>query len=195
MHIWRAWSLLGSLGKSYLFLSCRKLSRILCFVRKKINWTKESLSVGGGTLPPTPQKRTNTKNWKQIFPEKELRGHVPISTLMCLWASDLYIPTIDLPILLLEICGPILGIYKSLRGTWMWKLGLRPRNLRKGIHKWDFRCSALEILLFSWPMLWTISTELRQKRFSSSSVHQRLKAFILLVVLRSFLCFTSLPNY
>jgi hypothetical protein len=26
--------------------------------------------------------------------------------------SDLYIPTIDLPILLQEICGPILGIYK-----------------------------------------------------------------------------------
>jgi hypothetical protein len=25
--------------------------------------------------------------------------------------SDLYIPTIDLPILLQEICGPILGIY------------------------------------------------------------------------------------
>ncbi len=32
--------------------------------------------------------------------------------------SDLYIPTIDLPpILLQEICGPILGIYKSLTYT------------------------------------------------------------------------------
>jgi hypothetical protein len=36
--------------------------------------------------------------------------------------SDLYIPTIGLPILLQEICGPILGIFKSR----MWKLGLRP---------------------------------------------------------------------
>ncbi len=27
-----------------------------------------------------------------------------------------------------QICGPILGIYKSLTDTWMWKLGLRPRN-------------------------------------------------------------------
>ncbi len=27
-----------------------------------------------------------------------------------------------------KICGPILGIYKSLTDTWMWKLGLRPRN-------------------------------------------------------------------
>jgi hypothetical protein len=29
--------------------------------------------------------------------------------------NDLYIPAIDLPILLQEICGSILGIYKSLR--------------------------------------------------------------------------------
>ncbi len=31
--------------------------------------------------------------------------------------SDLYIPTTYLPILLQEICGPILGIYKSLTDT------------------------------------------------------------------------------
>ncbi len=57
--------------------------------------------------------------------------------------SDLYIPTVDLTILLQEICGLILGIYKSLTDTWMWKLGLRPRNSPKVIHKWDLRCSAL----------------------------------------------------
>jgi hypothetical protein len=33
--------------------------------------------------------------------------------------SDLNIPTIDLPILLQEICGPILGIYKLLTDTWI----------------------------------------------------------------------------
>jgi hypothetical protein len=33
---------------------------------------------------------------------------------------------IDRPFLLQEICGSILGIYKSLTNTWMWKLGLRP---------------------------------------------------------------------
>jgi hypothetical protein len=43
----------------------------------------------------------NTKNFKQIFPEKELRGlspnfHIHVSV------GDLYIPTIDLPILLQE---------------------------------------------------------------------------------------------
>ena len=40
--------------------------------------------------------------------------------------SDFYIPTMDLPILLHEICGLILGIYKLLTDTWMWKLKLRP---------------------------------------------------------------------
>ncbi len=36
-----------------------------------------------------------------------------------------------LPFLLEEICGPILGLYKSLTDTWMWKLRLRPRNSQK----------------------------------------------------------------
>jgi hypothetical protein len=39
----------------------------------------------------------------------------PQSTLMCL--RDLVIPTIDLPILVQEMCGLILGIYKSLTDT------------------------------------------------------------------------------
>jgi hypothetical protein len=34
--------------------------------------------------------------------------------------SDLYISTIDLPILLQEMCGPALGIYESLTDTSMW---------------------------------------------------------------------------
>ncbi len=75
-------------------------------------------------------KTKNTKISKQIFPEKEYRGlgpnfHIHASV------SDLYIPTIGLPILLEEICRPILGLYKSLTDTWMWKLGLRPRNSQK----------------------------------------------------------------
>ncbi len=32
-------------------------------------------------------------------------------------------------------------IYKLLTDTWMWQLGLRPRNSCLEIHKWDFRCS------------------------------------------------------
>jgi hypothetical protein len=54
-------------------------------------------------------QRTNTENSEQIFPDKELRGHSP-NFHNHVSVSDLNIPTIDLPILLLEICGPILGI-------------------------------------------------------------------------------------
>ncbi len=45
----------------------------------------------------------------------------------------LYIPMIDLPILLQEICGPILGIYKSLTDTWMWKLWTEATQYVNGI--------------------------------------------------------------
>ncbi len=45
--------------------------------------------------------------------------------------SELYIPTMGLPVLLEEICRLILGIYKWLKDTWMWKLGLRPRYSQK----------------------------------------------------------------
>jgi hypothetical protein len=58
-------------------------------------------------------QRTNTENRKKIFPEKELRSH-SANFHIHVWVSDLCIPTIDLPILLKEICGPILGIHKSL---------------------------------------------------------------------------------
>jgi hypothetical protein len=61
-------------------------------------------------------QRTSTKNTKQIFTEMELRGHIPNFN-MHVSGSDLYITTVGLPILLQEICGPILGKYKSLTGT------------------------------------------------------------------------------
>ncbi len=47
-----------------------------------------------------------------------------------------------------QICGPFLGIYKSLTNTWMWwmwKLGLRPRNSQKRNNKWDFLCSVVTL--------------------------------------------------
>ena len=52
-------------------------------------------------------QRQNTEISKQIFPEKEYRGlssnvHIHASV------SELYIPTIGMPILLDEICRPIL---------------------------------------------------------------------------------------
>jgi hypothetical protein len=55
-------------------------------------------------------QRQNAENLKQIFPEKEYRGlspnfHIHVSV------SELYIPTMVLPVLLEEICRLILGIY------------------------------------------------------------------------------------
>ncbi len=59
------------------------------------------------------------------------------------------------------LCGLILGKYKSLTDTWMWKLGLRPRNSQKWKHKWDFCCSVYGVplppsavmSLLRWPFL------------------------------------------
>ncbi len=55
-------------------------------------------------------QRQNAEKLKQIFPKKEYRGLSPI-------VSELYVSTMGLPFLLEEICGPILGIYKSLTDT------------------------------------------------------------------------------
>jgi hypothetical protein len=52
-----------------------------------------------------------TENSKQIFPEMKLRGLVP-NFCIHVSVSDLYFLTIDPPILLYCICGPIVGIYK-----------------------------------------------------------------------------------
>jgi hypothetical protein len=77
---------------------------------------KEEKKKKGVILVAHALQRQNTEILKQIFPEKEYRGlshnsHIYASV------SDLYIPTIGLPILLEEICRPILGLYKSLTDT------------------------------------------------------------------------------
>ncbi len=70
---------------------------------------------GTGTL-----QRQNAENFKQIFPEKEYRGlspnfHIHVSV------SELYIPTMGLPVLLEEICRLTLGVRHvtgMVRITW-----------------------------------------------------------------------------
>jgi hypothetical protein len=57
-------------------------------------------------------QRQSTEISKQILPEKEYWGlspnfHIHVSV------TDLYVPTIGLPILLEEICRQLLGLYKS----------------------------------------------------------------------------------
>jgi hypothetical protein len=77
-------------------------------------------------------QRTNTKNSNQISPEKKLRGHSPNFHIhVSVWAFYIF----DLPILLQEIIGPILGIHKLLKDKLLLKLELRRAILRKGINK------------------------------------------------------------
>jgi hypothetical protein len=69
-----------------------------------------------GVMQYTALQSKNNENSKQIFPEKELCGlspniHIHVSV------RDLFISTRGLPILLQELCGPILGIYKTLTDT------------------------------------------------------------------------------
>ncbi len=59
------------------------------------------------TMMATMQ-RTNTENSKHIFPEKESSGHSPNFNIH-VSVNDLYIPTIDLPILLQENMWTDLG--------------------------------------------------------------------------------------
>ncbi len=73
-------------------------------------------------------QRTFTENVKHIFPGRELRGHSPNFHIR-VSVSDLYIPTIELPILLGD---------RSLTDTWMWKLGLRHHNSQKKKSKTRF---------------------------------------------------------
>jgi hypothetical protein len=64
------------------------------FVQKNVLCEKgDEITRFDGTL-----QRTNTENWKQIFPEKELKDQSP-NFHIHMALSDLYTPTIDLPIL------------------------------------------------------------------------------------------------
>ncbi len=75
-----------------------------------------------------------TENLKQIFPEKELRGHSSNSYIH-FSVCDLYVYSHDRSDLSAAGKyggGPMVRIYIWLTDTWMWKLGLRPRNSFSG---------------------------------------------------------------
>ncbi len=82
-----------------------------------------------------------------VFPEMKLRGLVP-NFAIHVSVSDLYISTIGPPICGNKIWGPILGIYKSLTDTWMWKLGIRPRSFISGNICSNFRYSVFAVCLY-----------------------------------------------
>jgi hypothetical protein len=108
-------------------------STLVFFFLEPVVFTGQSLHNFAHPLllaEPTLQ-RQNAENLKQIYPEKDYLGLSP-NFHIHVTVSELYIPTMVLPIVLQEICGPILGLlYKSLTDKRMWKLGLRPRNSQK----------------------------------------------------------------
>jgi hypothetical protein len=77
-------------------VSLSSYSTSLCIVAGWVVVDKNIHTIGAKQLP-----RHNTENSKQLFQEKEMRGlslyfHIYVSV------TDLYIPRIDLPILLQE---------------------------------------------------------------------------------------------
>jgi hypothetical protein len=86
----------------YAFTNCEK-SFLGTFTRNQILISEERLCMSNMDyyyLILSTLQRTNTENWKQIFPEKELNGQSP-NFYIHMALSDLYTPTIDPPILLL----------------------------------------------------------------------------------------------
>ncbi len=84
---------------------------------------------------------------KLLFPKQNYNVLSP-SSYTHLFVRDQYISRIGLLILLRRNMwsGPILGIYKSLTDTWMWNWDWGRVIPRKGIHKWDFRCSVQQCM-------------------------------------------------
>jgi hypothetical protein len=84
--------------------------------------TNEQLLDGDGmfcTIFSLTNALQKTNAFETNIPRKGIaNATVPVSTIhIHVSVSDSYVPTIDLPILLQEICAPILGIYKSLIDT------------------------------------------------------------------------------
>ncbi len=99
------------------------------------------------------------ENTIYVFLFWELRGlsinfHIHVSV------SDLYIPRISPHISCRRIKRSIVGIYKSLTGTWMWKLGLWPRN------------SFSENIYFEFSVLFLCSASSRTVEFEGRQMKQ-----------------------
>ncbi len=70
------------------------------------------------------------RKFETNIPRKGIARPVTVFTFMCLWAIYIF-PTIDLPILLQRKYVDRSWEYINRSDTWMWTLGLRPRNSQK----------------------------------------------------------------
>jgi hypothetical protein len=96
-------------------------------------------ALGSLTLPaffvcPGLSYCTATKIPFMCSQQRNYAASVPISTFMCIWAIySLYTQDRSTYIFSFSRIGrPIMGIYKLLIHTWMWKLGLKLRNFFSG---------------------------------------------------------------
>ncbi len=71
-----------------------------------------------------------SQKWNCYFQNRIIMFCLPVPTLIYLWEIYIFPGSVCL-FCCRKICGVILGIYKSLTDTWMWKLGLRSRNSQK----------------------------------------------------------------
>ncbi len=83
--------------------------------------------------------------WNKYSQKRNCAATVLISTFMCLWVIYIFPGSVCL-FCCRKICEPILGIYKSLTDTWMWKLGLRPRNSFSGNTSMEFSLQSASCL-------------------------------------------------
>ncbi len=91
-----------------------------CTLQMKGRW--ESNMSGSHLCTAFPEGKLCTVHCaSSLFPNRIIMFCFLIPTHIYLW--EIYI----FP----DQCGLILGISKSLIDTWMWKLGLRPRNSQK----------------------------------------------------------------
>ncbi len=73
-------------------------------------------------------QRHNTEKFLQNIPRKKLLGHSTNSYIRLFTWENYIFPRSVFHFCCRKIGGPTMGIHRSLTDTWMWKLGLKPRN-------------------------------------------------------------------
>ena len=110
---WAVWGLEIYVGIRYLY-ECIAVASQSRTTQDRARECKTAQDTAGEWRVHTA--KTKCRKFETNIPRKGISGpqsQFPHSSSV----SDLYIPTIGLPILLEELCGPILGLYKSLTDT------------------------------------------------------------------------------